>query len=272
MEGIEPPQACLNGPQRYVVRAGEAFAVIGQHSGFVHPIIQSPVDPNRCIVDPNLAKDPLSIGRIPLNPPACQTPPPTDADYPFTGRTGPSTFEANPCLVTVSQFETDQAYPGPVASGGYGSCRDPVPVAPMDGTPQPHVHSTSAIKFRNRSLTLTIVDPYLEASQTCLKRDPIDTQTLAAIPSNIPLVVPGYQIAFSVKGGFSPAKVVLGVGQVSPVKVVRGPSESIWVIDDGDVLGSGFGDISTRGQVFRIESVPPASENGFADIIINDLR
>jgi hypothetical protein len=53
--------------------------------------------------------------------------------------------------------------------------------------------------------------------------------------------------------------------------VVRGPSESIWVIDDGDVLPLGF-DVSTRGQVFRIESVPPPSTDGSITTIINTLR
>jgi hypothetical protein len=56
-----------------------------------------------------------------------------------------------------------------------------------------------------------------------------------------------------VKAGFEPFKLSLG-GQVSPVKVVRGPSDSIWVIDDGDFLSSSIFDPSTRGRVFRIES------------------
>ena len=39
MEGVVPPQACVNAPQRYELRAGEAFAVVGSVSGYVHPII-----------------------------------------------------------------------------------------------------------------------------------------------------------------------------------------------------------------------------------------
>jgi hypothetical protein len=268
MEGVEPPQACLNGPQRYAVRAGEAFTVIGSRSGFVHPIVASG---NRCIVDPNLAKDPLSVGRIPLHPPACQSPPPNDPSFPFTGRIDSTTFEANPCLLTVPQLEIDQGYPDPITSGGFGSCRGPAAVPATAMTPQPNEHPILAIKYRNRAMTMTIVDPYREAAQSCLKRDPIDTQTQAPIPSNIPLVVPGYQIVFGVKAGYLPITMAL-LGRVSPVKVVRGPSESIWVIDDGDVLAQGFNDVSTRGQVFRIESVPPSTMDGFTDTIINTLR
>jgi hypothetical protein len=268
MEGIEPPQACLNGPERYAIRAGEAFAVIGSRSGFVHPIVASG---NRCIVDPKLAKDPLSVGRIPLNPPACQSPPPNDPSFPFTGRIDSTTFEANPCSLTVPQLEIDQGFPDPVTAGGFGSCRGPAPLLATPMTPQPDEHPILAIKYRNRAMTMTIVDPYREAAQSCLKRDPIDTQTQAPISSNIPLVVPGYQINFGVKAGYLPVTLPLP-GRVSPVKVVRGPSESIWVIDDGDVLALGFNDVSTRGQVYRIESVPPPTTDGFSDTIVNTLR
>ncbi len=272
MEGIEPPQVCLNGPQRYVVRAAEAFTVVGDHSGFVHPIVASP-DGSRCMRDPNLAKDPLSIGRIPLTPPPCQIPPPTDPalNYPFTGRIDSTTFEANPCSLTVPQFEADQKYPDPTTAGAYGSCRGPLPVSTASPPPPTQHANFPAIKFRNRSLTLTIVDPFREAAQSCLKRDPIDTQTQTPIPTNVPLVVPGYQVTFAVKAGLTPLTVAL-VGNVSPVKVVRGPSESIWVIDDGDFLATTFVDVSTRGRVFRIESVPPASTDGNTTVIVNTLQ
>ena len=39
MEGVTPPQSCVNAPQRYELRAGEAFAVVGTRSGFLHSII-----------------------------------------------------------------------------------------------------------------------------------------------------------------------------------------------------------------------------------------
>lgn len=290
MEGIEPPQACLNGPQRYNVRAGEAFAVIGDQTGFVHPIIVS-ADGSRCVRDPNLDKDPLSIGRIPLTPPPCN-PTPTDprvAD-PFTGLLGNSTqFEANPCSLTVSQYESRSEYPSPCPDGrapscsngqsppcsdgqsplcsngqppaSYGTCR-------TSGTDSPAVQmNVPAIKFRNRAMTLMLVDPYRPSGGSCLMRDP------ANVPTNIPLVVPGYQIQFGVKGGYQPLKLALIGQQVSPVKVVRGPTESIWVIDDGDFLATSFVDVSTRGRVFRVESVPaPPGTNTSAQTIVNTMQ
>jgi hypothetical protein len=286
MEGIEPPQACLNGPQRYVVRAGEAFAVIGDQTGFVHPIIAS-TDGKRCVRDPQLDKDPLSIGRIPLTAPACNP----NAD-PFTGLIGTTgQFEANPCSVTVQQYEFTMDYapcpdgkPALCAGGqappcldgvaplcsngqppaGYGTCR--APSKPAQAAVRMNV---PAIKFRNRALTLTLVDPYRSSADACIGRNPGNVTT------KIPLVVPGYQIGFGVKAGFSPLTLSLIGQQVSPVKVVRGPSESIWVVDDGDFIGNGITDLSTRGRVFRVESVPaPAvtSTSSSATLIVNTMQ
>jgi hypothetical protein len=262
MEGIEPAQVCLNGPERYLVRAAEAFTVVGDRSGFVHPII---ADGNRCVRDPKLAQDPLSIGRIPLTAPPCKvsTGSSDPGADPFTGLIGSSTqFEANPCSLTVQQYELTPTYPGPSTASGYGSCRTPVSSA----TPDVRTN-VPAIKFRNRSMTLTLVDPYRAASQSCLGRDP------ASVPTNVPLVVPGYQIAFGVKGGYTPLTLSLIGQQVSPVKVVRGPTESIWIIDDGDFIGNGFTDVTTRGRVFRVESVPaPPGSNPAALILVNIMQ
>lgn len=290
MEGIEPPQVCLNGPQRYVVRAGEAFAVIGDQTGFVHPIVTS-ADGRRCVRDPNLDKDPLSIGRIPLTAPPCG-PVPADpaSDYRFTGRIDSSRFEANPCSLTVQQFEFTLDYaacadgkPAVCANGGqpppcpggqaplcsdahppphYGTCR--VPSRPAQAAVRMNV---PAIKFRNRALTLTVVDPYRSSGDACIGRDPGNVRT------NIPMVVPGYQIAFGVKAGFTPATLPFNAPQVSPIKVVRGPTDSIWVVDDGDFIGNGITDVTTRGLVFRVESVPaPPVSNPAAETIINIMR
>jgi hypothetical protein len=263
MEGIEPPQVCLNGPQRYVVRAGEAFTVVGDHTGFVHPIITSP-DGKSCIRDPQLARDPLSIGRIPLTAPPCNP----GAD-PFTGLIGNTgQFEANPCSLTVQHYDFKWDYPRPGDQALYGSCRNPVKPQPDPAmAPVPELADLPAIKFRNRALTLTLVDPYRQAAQSCLGRNP------GNVPTNIPMVVPGYQIGFGVKAGFSPLTLSLIGQQVSPVKVVRGPSESIWVVDDGDFVGNGITDVTTRGRVFRIESVPaPPGSLSSALLIVNTMQ
>ena len=39
-----------------------------------------------------------------------------------------------------------------------------------------------------------------------------------------------------------------------PVKVKLGPSESIWVMDEGDFIPEQAGDVSTKGQVFEYQA------------------
>ena len=51
-------------PQRYELRAGEAFTVIGTRSGYIHPIIADAG--GNCVEEPNA--NPFQVGRIPLEP------------------------------------------------------------------------------------------------------------------------------------------------------------------------------------------------------------
>jgi hypothetical protein len=45
------------------------------------------------------------------------------------------------------------------------------------------------------------------------------------------------------------------------------------VIDDGDFVGNGITDVSTRGRVFRVESVPaPPGANPSAQLIVNTMQ
>ena len=46
----------------------------------------------------------------------------------------------------------------------------------------------------------------------------------------------GYQLAFRQTAGFS--ALGLPITPAFPVKVVRGPTQSIWVIDEGDFLST----------------------------------
>lgn len=246
MEGIEPPQACVNGPQRFDVRAAEAFAVIGGTSGYVHPFIKKN---GVCVRDP--AAEPVQIGRIPLDPlkaPACDL----TAD-PITGLRKDGTFDANPCTVTVPHAE--------VVPNRLPTATDPCAVDPKE--PEVLVSRMApAVKFRNRAMTLTLVDPYYPGDQLC----PLDR---AGNLGNIPFAVTGYQLQFTQKGGYAPFTLPL-IGQVYTVKVVRGPSESIWVIDDGDFLATSITQASTRGRVFRVESVPPKMSD--ESIVVNVLE
>lgn len=250
MEGVTPPQSCVNGPQRFDVRASEAFTVIGSRHGYIHnvtdrgPDSSNPLHDHECVPD----RDPssLKIGRIPLNPLKLQNPlDPNDqrkvpaicdptAD-PITGKLSGGGFDANPCSTTVPQIENQPVYPK-IASGDCTLDTVPVVIAQRDAP---------AIRFRNPAMRLTIVDPTYPGDRTCL----LDRQgTLGRVP----LVFPGYQLSFHQTAGYTP--LTLPIAPSFPVKVVRGPTNSIWVIDDGDFLSTSVTQASTRGKVYRIES------------------
>jgi hypothetical protein len=221
MDSVVPPQACVNAPQRYDLRAGEAFTVIGTKSGYVHPIHE---DNGACVADP--AAHPFLRGRIPLEAPACD---PT-AD-PRTGRRPDGTFEPNPCSTTVDQTENAPIYLA-------GTCSLGTPTSQMITRQAP------AIRFRNRGMNLTIVDPYYQGDQMCIG------DRAGTLPK-VPIVFPGYALSWRLAAGFSAE--VLGISPAFPVKVVRGPTDSIWVIDEGDFLSTSISQASTRGKVYRIE-------------------
>jgi hypothetical protein len=248
MEGVVPPQACVNAPQRYEVRAGEAFTIIGTRGGYNHPIIADAG--GNCMKDPNA--NPLQIGRIPLRAPACDP-----AADPFTGKISDghcsvtiatvcdfdyqcpmtetcvgATFDPNPCETTVDQTEMQASYLP-------GTCN---PASPA--TTRVH-RQADAIRFRNRSITLTVVDPTYPGDQTCIG-DRLGTL------GKIPIVPPLYETSTRITAGFQP--MLLNVQPAYPVKVTRGPSQSIWVIDEGDYLSQSIATPSTRGKVYRVES------------------
>jgi hypothetical protein len=223
MEGVVPPQSCVNAPQRYELRAGEAFTVIGSRQGYMHPIIADPV--GNCIKDPNA--NPYMVGRVPLTAQPCDP----SAD-PRTGRRLDGTYEPNPCQLTVPQAEYKLNF---------------LPSSCSLGTPAETAVTRDAvgIRLRNRSMTMTVVDPTYPGDARCIG-------DRGGSFVNVPLLTPGFQMAFRQTAGFLP--LTLPIQPSFPVKVVRGPTESIWVIDDGDYLSTSITQASTRGKVFRIES------------------
>jgi hypothetical protein len=229
MEGVTPPQSCVNAPQRYDLRAGEAFTVLGTRSGYVHPIIADAN--NNCVPDPNAS--PWSIGRVPLVAPPCD---PT-AD-PRTGKKSDGTFDANPCQTTVT--EVDEA-PQFVAN----TCT-------QSGASVVEQRPTTGIRFRSRGLTYTVVDPTYHGDATCIG-------DRGGMLGNIPLVFPGFQLVFRQTAGFSPMQ--LPITPVLPIKVVRGPTQSIWVIDNGTFVSSTITTASSRGRVYRVEGVSLSTVN-----------
>jgi hypothetical protein len=236
MEGVEPPQACVNGPQRYDVRGSEAFVMIGATTGYIHPFIKDTAS-DACVVDPKL-QDPekIRLGRVPLRSP-------TGADWPTCAAVNPYTgVQPNPCSATVDQFDNEPTTPG--------NC-EVAPPALISAPDTNHPFSTRqvpALRFRTPAMSLTLVD----AVKSC-QLDVGDPQNPRPTVT-VPLAVTGYTISFTQKAGLTPALVPV-VGQVFPIKVVRGPTESIWVIDYGDVVSNSFNQASTKGRVFRVESV-----------------
>lgn len=223
MEGVVPPPACINGPQKYDLRAGEAFTVLGSRQGYIHPIIADAGDV--CVRDPNA--NTFEIGRIPLDPPPCD---PT-AD-PITNRRADGTFGPNPCKELVAETEYQLRY---------------VPnTCTLDDPDEDLVtRDATGLRFRNPALNLTIVDPVYQGDLMC-------HGDRAGMLVNVPLVMQGFQIAFRIAAGFTPL-VLAGISPAFPVKVVRGPTNSFWVIDEGDFISTSPSQSSTRGKVFRVE-------------------
>ncbi|MGE0550119.1 MAG: hypothetical protein AB7O24_20055 [Kofleriaceae bacterium] len=223
MEGVTPPQACVNAPQRFEVRAGEAFTVVGSRSGYVHPMIADPS--GACIRNP--AASPYTVGRIPLSPPPCD---PT-ADL-RSGKLPGGGYEPNPCSVTIDQTEVQPSY---VAD----TCTFADPITKLVTRQAP------AIRFRNHGILMHMVDPFYPGDAKCIG-------DRAGTLSKVPTVVPGYQFVMDVTSGLQ--SLLLSIGPTFPVKVVRGPTQSIWVIDAGDFLSTSVTTPSTRGRVYRIEA------------------
>ena len=221
MEGVIPPQACINAPQRYELRAHDAFTVIGSVSGYLHSVIADAG--GNCVQDPKAS--PLETGRIPLVAPACDP----NAD-PRTGALPGGGFEPNPCELTTSETDLEPMY----ASGTCTVTSQTLVTRQTDG-----------ILFRNPGITLTLVDPTYPGDKTCIG------DRMGNL-GQVPVVPTGFQITFDQTAGFTPF--VLGVAPSYPVKVLRGPQQSIWVVDEGDVLSTDLTTPSTSGKVYRIES------------------
>jgi hypothetical protein len=252
MESVIPPQACINASQRYELHAGEAFAVIGSRSGFVHPIIEGAN--GACVRDPNAS--PLAVGRLPLaphDPQAPSTPRMCDptAD-PMTGRLPGGGFEPNPCLTTVAHTDVQLSY-API---------DPTnPACALTGSALVE-RQAPAVRFRNRSVMFTLVDPYYPGDASCI----LDRQGNLG---QIPQVVSGYSLSFRQVGGFVPLDLFHGLGVEErpsfPVKVVRGPANSVWVVDEGDFLSTTVAAPSSRGKVLRFDPLKPLSGGSIKD-------
>jgi hypothetical protein len=225
VEGVIPPQACVNAPQRYDLRAANAFVGIGAVTGYVSNMIAD--GSGNCIHDPNA--HPFDIGRVPLTAPACNP----NAD-PRTGLLPDGvTYDANPCQLPIGEIEVPTEFQA-------NTC-NLVPVDTLSSRP------TTGIRFHNRGMTFTLADPTYPGDGTCIG-DRLGSNGAA------PIIPDGYQLSVEVTGGFFPLTPT-AINPTLPIKMVRGPTESIWVLDEGNFISTTETEVSARGKVFRIESV-----------------
>jgi hypothetical protein len=233
MEGVAVSQSCVNGPQRLELRASEAFAVLGSASGFAHPIVEGPG--GVCQRDPLAA--PRIAGRIPLEPrdPVSGAVRRCDpAANPVTGALPGGGYEPNPCATTAIHEQ-----PKITRGGGSSPCEINA------STTETVTLTLPAVKLRNLGMNLTLVDPYYAGDATC----PLDR---GGSLGKIPHLVPGYTLTFRVQAPSRPQRVRYGTRTPSiPVRVLRGPRDSIWVVDEGDYLSTSSTAASTRGNLFR---------------------
>jgi hypothetical protein len=177
------------------------------------------------------AANPLVVGRIPLTAPPCLGP----DDY--------GVLAPNPCSETVPHTELVPNY-DPVEGN---ACKLPSqePISPNEPDFVLITRDAPAIRFKNPAMTFDLVDPYYNGDQVC-------REDLAGALGQIPAVHKGYQNLISVNSGF--AEKQLAISPVLPTNVLRGPENSIWVIDEGDHVPDSEDGSSLRGEVFRIES------------------
>jgi hypothetical protein len=199
--------------------------VVGDLTGHLHPIVEDQAT-GACVVDPTA--HPLLVGRIPLDPPPCPGP----DDY--------ALLAPNPCSLTVSHTGMEPAF-------GFDedtqTCTGGDPSEPEDNPLELVTRDAPAIRFKNPALTMHLVDPWYPGDLRC-RGD-------RAAGLRLPTLRSGYQLQLRIVVGFLSQTV--GAPAVFPINVVRGPEDSVWVIDEGDNVPDILDSSSTRGQVFRIE-------------------
>jgi hypothetical protein len=220
VSGPIPADECVDALQRYRARVGEAFAVLGSRTGFLHDRIADP-DTGECVADPE--GNPLSTGRLPLTAPPCSG-------------DGVEDVMPNPCSTTTTHadlapvFELDDD----------GLC---VPVLNEQQTDQQVdlvVRDVDAIRFSNPSFTMHMVDPRPQLDLECNRDRRGEVADYRA-------VFPGFRILFDVVGGFTTTRDSGGFNQFAlvgspgrqefltyPAGIRLGPWGRLWILDQGD--------------------------------------
>jgi hypothetical protein len=213
VEGVIPPLQCVEALQRYELRASDAYAVIGTSAGYQHSIIEDPTT-HECIPDPD--GNPLLVGRIPLTAPPCTPDSLTN-------------LTPNPCQTTIAHTYLEPRYVP-------GTCDAANPDEELV------TRDVTAIRFKNPQMTFHLVQPTYPGDLAC-KGDRLGGLV------DVPVLFPGQTIEFIIADGI----VAKGLGlttAVLPVRVVRGPQNSLWVVDEGGYQTSSA---NYLGHVYRFE-------------------
>jgi hypothetical protein len=192
-----PPRECLGAVQRFQIRAGDAFVLLGRETGFLHDLVVDPVT-GQCV--PSGKNRTNWAARVPLRAPPCDD----DGDP----RTGP-----NPCQTTIENVENTPTY-------DYDGSQC---VAAQLGVRR---RETTAIRIENSAYAMHVVNLLSTGDAQC-------RGDRAGELSPFGLVFPGLSIQFETAGGFFP----LSVGAIEaayPVAVTPGPDGKLWVLDQGD--------------------------------------
>ena len=199
VEGQIPPPQCFAALQRYQLRVGDALAVVGQRSGFLHNRIADP-GTGACIDDP--AANPLLLGRLPLQAPPC------------TGD-GFTDFDVNPCSTTIDHIEEYIPYSGDSCAAQDVALRS---------------REVTAIRFENPAMRFHLVDPTTTGDATCIGDREGTWPAFSAMH-------PGFQLRFSITGAYLPM-FVAGLTVAFPINITPGPEGGLWILDQGDVYSS----------------------------------
>jgi DNA-binding beta-propeller fold protein YncE len=214
VEGAFAPQACYGPLQRYEVRAGGAFTVVGSVTGYVHNRL---FDASKGVCVDDAAADPLRVGRFHPIEPLCD-----DADAVIP--TGP-----NPCSVTLEE---------------------PMGVLQDNGTIEIGKRKSFGIRFRNYSFRIDFSDTYSihgpPAADAAHPR-PSPDPTVGVLEVALPL---GFFFRFEIGAGFIPrADQLSSPAALLPTRARLGPDGAVWVLDSGDANTS-LG--VRRGEIIRL--------------------
>jgi DNA-binding beta-propeller fold protein YncE len=217
--GPIPDASCFAALQRYTVRAGEAFVVIGNNeathdTGYLHRVIRDP-GTGQCVVDGGLS--PLLVGRFHRDEPVC-----------VGAIDDPEAIDPNPCRLEGLEEPLVMQY---VLEGTDTA----VPPANLDSIiPRP----TWAIRFRSLGVSFDFVDVVVPIPWDLPEVD--ETDYFSPIGT-------GYTFEMPIISGKQPYDVPLDC--VLPTRIAISPSGDIFIVDSGEGrTGVGL----TRGQVLGL--------------------